>query len=79
MVMMALRDAEAGPQPTTMASHREPQRQMHGRPILVKLACNRDAQDRYVDLISFEMEVTNILETKAHKLTEEEMFSVTKY
>ena len=48
VMMMTLRDAEAGPQPTIAASYREPQRQRHGGPILVKPAFDWDAQDRYV-------------------------------
>ena len=31
-----------------------------------------DTQDRYIELMNFEMEVLNILETKAYELSEEE-------
>ena len=34
--------------------------------------------NRYVDLLRFEMEVTNILETKAYELAEEENVSAMK-
>ena len=37
VLMMALSDADAGPQPATTASLREPQRQRHGRPALERL------------------------------------------
>ena len=49
VVMMVLRDTEAGPQPTTTASHREPQKQRYTGPILVKLVSDLDTQDRYVN------------------------------
>ena len=62
--MMVLRDTVAGPWQTTMASHKEPQRQRYSGPILINLAFNWDAQDRYIELKNFELEVLNILETK---------------
>ena len=36
----------------------------------------KSAGDRYVELINFEMEVNNILETKAYEMTDEEKVSV---
>ena len=53
-------------------SHRKPQRPRHRGPGLVKPAFNWGAQDRYIDLMNSEMEVSNILETKAYELSEEE-------
>ena len=35
-------------------------------------AINSNAPDKYTELLSFEMEVTNILQTKTYELTEEE-------
>ena len=46
VVMMMLRDTEAGSQLITVASHRWPKRQRHSRPILNKPAFNWDVQDR---------------------------------
>ena len=71
-VMMTLRDVEAGPWPTTAAIHSKPQRQRHSGPVLEKLASNWGTQDRYAELMNFKMEVSNILETKAYELSEEE-------
>ena len=67
-LLMVLTDVEVGPQPTTVTSFREPQRQWQGRPIPVKPTFNSDTQDRYVELMNFEMEVMNILESKAYEL-----------
>ena len=64
--MMALRDVEAGLWLTNATSHREPQQQRHSGSVLVKLAFNRGAQDRYTELMNLKMEVSNILETKAY-------------
>ena len=74
---------QAAIQATTMrltmpASHSEPPKQRHGEPIVVKPDFSLDAQERYVELINFEMEVTNILATKTYKLTEEEEVPVIK-
>ena len=49
-----------------MASQREPQRQMHSGPVLINLALNSGAQDRKIELMNFEMDLLNILETEAH-------------
>ena len=71
-VIIAFRDADAGLQPTTTAIHKQPQRQSHGRLMLEKPLFNWDAKDRYAELINVKMEVTNILETKAYELNDEE-------
>ena len=42
------------------------------------LVLNWDIQDRYVELMTFEMEVFNIKDTKAYKLLEEEKVPVVK-
>ena len=67
LVMAALRDAEAGSQPIALATHRKLQRQRYSRPILVKPAFNWDTQDRYFEFMNYEMEVMNILGTKAYE------------
>ena len=54
-------------------SHREPQGQWQSGPILVKLAFNWDAQDRYIELINFEMEILNSLVTKYMIIKSEEV------
>ena len=78
VVMTVLRDTEAGSQLTTMMSHREPQRHKHSGPVLVKPLFNCYMQDRYIELMNFEMEVLNFLETKAYGLFEEENVPVIK-
>ena len=65
VVMMILKDVVAGTQPTTVVRHREPQKQRHSGPILVKLTFNWGMHERYIKLLNFEMEVLNILETNA--------------
>ena len=45
---------------------------------LEKPSFNWSAQDRYVELLNFEMEVTNILKAKAYELTDEEKVLVMK-
>ena len=62
-VMMALRYAKARPQLTIVVSI-ESQRQKHSRLVLVKPAFNQGTQNRYVELMNFETEVSNILEPK---------------
>ena len=63
---------------TTTASHSDPQRQGHSRPVLVKPAFNWGTHDRYVEFMNFEMEVKNILETKVYELTEDEKILMIK-
>ena len=70
VVRMALRDTEAGSQLTTVMSHRKPQRRRPSGPILGKLVLNWGIQDRYIELMNFEVEVLNILEIEAYELSE---------
>ena len=79
-VMMAIKDADVGPQPATKASPREPQRERerHGTPALGKSSFNWNAQDWNTELLNFEMEVTNMLETKTSELIDEEKALVIK-
>ena len=62
VIIMVLRDTETGSRPGLMVSHIEPQRQRHSQPELVKPAFNLGTQDRYGELMNFEMEVLNIIE-----------------
>ena len=78
-VMMALWDAEAGPWLTTMASHRQPQRNRHSKPVLSKATFNWATKGTHEECMNFEMELINILETKVYKLTEEEKVPVIKH
>ena len=75
-VMMALRYVEAGSKLTTAVNYIESQRQRHSRPVLENMAFNWGTQDMYIELINFEMEVSNILEAKVYELPEEEEASV---
>ena len=68
-VMMALRDMEGGSQMTTAVTHREPQGQRHSGPMLMKPAFSWGVQDRYIGLMNFKMDVSNILETKVYELS----------
>ena len=53
-------------------------RQRHGRPTLKKLSLNWNAPDRYIELLNFEMEIMNKLQTKTYELTEEEKVPIIK-
>ena len=77
-VMVALKDIDVGLQPATTASTTELQMQWHGRPALEKFSFNWNAKDRYNELLNSEVEVTNILKTKACELTDEEKVPVIK-
>ena len=61
-VMMALRHADVGKRTTAnTASPTEPLRWRHGGSVLEKPLFNQNAQERYMELLNFELEVTNIL------------------
>ena len=77
-VMMVLGDADFEPWLAPPASLRGPQRQRYDRPTLEKPSFNWNAQDKYIELLNFEMEVMNILEIKAYELTDEEKVPVIK-
>ena len=76
---MALREADAGPKswPNT-DSLREVHRQRHLRSALKQPSFNWNVLVKYVELLNFEMEVTNILEMKMYLLTEEEKVPIIK-
>ena len=48
----------------------EVHRHRHGRPALRQPFFNWNAPGKYLELLGFEMEVLNILQTKMHELTE---------
>ena len=64
-LMIALTDPHVGPQPATnTTSQKKPQRQKHSRQAQEKPSFNWNAQNMYTELLSFEMEVMNILMTE---------------
>ena len=52
------------------------QRQRNGGLVLEKLRFNWDMPDRYVELLNFQLEVMNILETRAYEINNEERMPV---
>ena len=73
VVVMVLKETDAGPRPgTRTVSLREAHRRRHGRSALKQPSFNWNATGKYIELLSFEMEVTNILQTKTYELNEEE-------
>ena len=71
VVMMVLIGMNVGPHPAPTASLREPQWQRHSGLALEKPLFNWNVQERCVELLNFEKEVMNILETKAYELTDD--------
>ena len=61
-----------------MQNQQETQRQRNGGLILKKPRLNWDAPDRYIKLLNFQIEVTHILETRAHEISNEEQIPVIK-
>ena len=71
-LVMVLGEAGVGPRSAeNTISPREVHRQRHGSPALKQLLLNWNATEKYVELLNFEMEVTNILQMKACELNEE--------
>ena len=70
VVMVAFRDTETGPQLATTRNQQETQRQQNGGLVLEKLRFNWNIPDRYVELLNFQLEVMNLLETRAHKIND---------
>ena len=65
--MMAFRDTETGPWSIIMPNQWENQRQRNGGLVLGKPIFNWDMTNRYVQLLNFHLDVTNILETRAYE------------
>ena len=78
LVMMAFRDTQTGPQPATLQNQWKTQRQRNGGLALEKPRFNCDMLDRYVGLLNFQLEVTNILETRTYEINDEERIPVKK-
>ena len=78
VVMMALRGPDVGLHLAPVSNLSKPQWQRHGDLALEKPLFNWNVQDRYVELMNFEMKVMNILETKAYELTDKERVPVIK-
>ena len=75
-VMMVLKDTDVGPWSAATASLRKLPRQRYGELALEKMSFNWNVQNRYIEVLNFEMEVTHILETKLFELTDEEKVQV---
>ena len=78
VVMMVLRDTEAGSWPTASVSHRQAHRNRHTRPTLAKPAFNWGAKDGYIEPRNLEMEVLNVHTTKMYEVLEEQRVPVIK-
>ena len=64
---MALRDAHAEPtSDVSMASVGETHRHRYGRQALRQPSFDWKAPDKYVELLNFEIEVVNILQTRTY-------------
>ena len=78
-VVKVLREGDAGPNQAQVVQVKGRwQRQRHGRPALKQHLFSWNATDMYLELINFEMKVTNILQTKTYELTEEEKVPIIK-
>ena len=78
-VMMMMREVQKGPAPCMNAvSSGETDRQKHGGPAMRQPSFNWSAINKYIELFSFRVKVTNILWTKTYELTEEEKVSILK-
>ena len=78
VVVMTFRENETGPQPTTIRNQWENQRQRNEGLVLEKSRFNRNALDRYVELLNFQLEVMNILESRVYEINDEERRPVIK-
>ena len=71
--VMKLREADTGTTSgTSMANVGEAHRHRYSRPALMQPSFNWNAPDKYVELLSFEMDVLNILQTKTYELNDKE-------
>ena len=73
-VVKVMREVDTGhiSDANTTSSMWEVCRQRQARPALKQLSFNWNAPDKYIELLSFEMEITNLLQTKMYEWTEEE-------
>ena len=77
-VIMAFRDTDTGPQPSITPNQHENYRQRNGGLVLEELGFNWDAPHGYVELLNFQLDMMNILETRAYGINEEERIPVIK-
>ena len=77
-VMMTFRDTETGPSLTTTQNQWKNQRWGNRRLVMEKLRFNWDMPDRHVQLLNFQLEVTDILETKVYEINDDERIPVIK-
>ena len=79
VAVMALRETDTEPPVGTSAvGSGEACRYRHDKPALKQPSCNWNVSDKYVELLSFEMEVMNILQTKTNELIEGEKVPIIK-
>ena len=71
-VMMVFRDTDTGFLLASTPNQHKNQRQRHGGLVLEKLRFNLGIPDRYVELLNFQLEVINILETRAYEVNDKE-------
>ena len=68
-----LRVEDVGPRSGAgTASSRAVHRHRHGRPALKQPSFNWNVRGKYVELLNFKMDVTNILQIETYELNEEE-------
>ena len=73
VAVKVLKEQDIGPTTgTNVANTEEAHRPRHGRPALRQPTFNWKAPDKYAELLNFEMEVLNILYTRAYELNDEE-------
>ena len=72
--VLALREADSEPASgSRTANAGEPCRHRHGGSALRQPSFDWNAPDKFVELLKFEMEVANMLQTKKYRLNNEEM------
>ena len=72
MAVKALKEAGTEPESgMSTANLRQAHRLRHGGPAIRQLSFKWKAPDTYVELLNFEMEVTNILQCRTYKLNDE--------
>ena len=77
--VMVMREADTGPKSgNNTFSLVEAHMHRHGRPALGQPSLNWNATDKYTKLLSFEMDITNILQIKRCALTAEEKVPIIK-
>ena len=75
--VMVMTEADAGPTSgTNTVGSGEACRQVHGRPALRQPSFNQNASNKQMKLLSFEMQITDILWTKTYALTNEDKVPV---